>query len=174
MTMMSDGGPQPGGDPQLVEPEPLVAPPPVPVAQAIPALPPLAPEANAAAAPGVAGLEPPIDTDAMAAALRASSGRDPLPPPAPATEAAPSPSSAAAAPHRSRAPGAAAARRTARKPARPRPTPDFSGLPPAMAQSLARLAGVPWPPQPNGAGPHDKRELVQENAGPAPDKDGDE
>jgi hypothetical protein len=41
-----------------------------------------------------------------------------------------------------------------------------------MAQSLARLAGVPWPPQPNGAGPHDGRELVQESAGP--DKDSDE
>jgi hypothetical protein len=26
--------------------------------------------------------------------------------------------------------------------------PDFSGLPPAMAESLAKLAGVPWPPRP--------------------------
>ncbi len=25
--------------------------------------------------------------------------------------------------------------------------PDFSGLPPAMAESLAKLAGVPWPPR---------------------------
>ena len=27
--------------------------------------------------------------------------------------------------------------------------PDFSGLPPAMAESLAKLAGVPWPPRPD-------------------------
>jgi diguanylate cyclase (GGDEF)-like protein/PAS domain S-box-containing protein len=32
------------------------------------------------------------------------------------------------------------------KPAGRKPTPDFSGLPPAMAESLAKLAGVPWPP----------------------------
>ena len=29
-----------------------------------------------------------------------------------------------------------------------RRAPDFSGLPPAMAESLAKLAGVPWPPRP--------------------------
>jgi hypothetical protein len=33
------------------------------------------------------------------------------------------------------------------KPAARRQTPDFSGLPPAMAESLAKLAGVPWPPR---------------------------
>jgi diguanylate cyclase (GGDEF)-like protein/PAS domain S-box-containing protein len=33
------------------------------------------------------------------------------------------------------------------KPAAKKPTPDFSGLPPAMAESLAKLAGVPWPPE---------------------------
>jgi hypothetical protein len=32
--------------------------------------------------------------------------------------------------------------------AKRRPGPDFSGLPPAMAESLAKLAGVPWPPRP--------------------------
>ena len=31
--------------------------------------------------------------------------------------------------------------------AKRRPGPDFSGLPPAMAESLAKLAGVPWPPR---------------------------
>jgi diguanylate cyclase (GGDEF)-like protein/PAS domain S-box-containing protein len=43
----------------------------------------------------------------------------------------------------------AGARRAAKKAPTAEParaTPDFSGLPPAMAQSLARLAGVPWPP----------------------------
>jgi hypothetical protein len=30
-----------------------------------------------------------------------------------------------------------------------RRAPDFSGLPPAMAESLAKLAGVPWPPRPD-------------------------
>jgi hypothetical protein len=47
-----------------------------------------------------------------------------------------------------------------------RPVPDFSGLPPAMAQSLARLAGVPWPP-PEGAGGDagdDVRQLEDEGA----------
>jgi hypothetical protein len=56
-------------------------------------------------------------------------------------------------------------RRAAKKtPEPPRPTPDFSGLPPAMAQSLARLAGVPWPPQKSAAG-QDDRELEKEAAG---------
>jgi hypothetical protein len=49
----------------------------------------------------------------------------------------------------------AGAKRAVKKapPAEPaRATPDFSGLPPAMAQSLARLAGVPWPPPNNPPG----------------------
>jgi hypothetical protein len=41
--------------------------------------------------------------------------------------------------------------------------PDFSGLPPQMAASLAKLAGVPWPP--NG---DDERELADHDAGPVP------
>jgi hypothetical protein len=41
-----------------------------------------------------------------------------------------------------------------------------------MAQSLARLAGVPWPPS-NGADPHDGRALVQENAAPISDEEGE-
>ena len=43
--------------------------------------------------------------------------------------------------------------------------PDFSGLPPAMAESLAKLAGVPWPPPADGAG---QRELEKHGAGAAP------
>jgi hypothetical protein len=35
------------------------------------------------------------------------------------------------------------------KPAARRSGPDFSGLPPAMAESLAKLAGMPWPPRPD-------------------------
>jgi hypothetical protein len=45
-----------------------------------------------------------------------------------------------------------------------RPVPDFSGLPPAIAQSLAKLAGVPWPPQPDGKA-KDARQLEDETAG---------
>jgi len=46
-----------------------------------------------------------------------------------------------------------------------RPVPDFSGLPPAMAQSLARLAGVPWPPEGGGADAgEDGRQLEDEGA----------
>ena len=53
----------------------------------------------------------------------------------------------------------AGAKRAAKKapPVEPaRPSPDFSGLPPAMAQSLARLAGVPWPPPKNSPGAPDE------------------
>jgi hypothetical protein len=41
--------------------------------------------------------------------------------------------------------------------------PDFSGLPPQMAASLAKLAGVPWPPE-----GQDEQELADHAAGPAP------
>jgi diguanylate cyclase (GGDEF)-like protein/PAS domain S-box-containing protein len=55
-------------------------------------------------------------------------------------------------------------KRPAKKAAEPaRPTPDFSGLPPAMAQSLARLAGVPWPPQKTAGS--EEQELESEGAG---------
>ncbi len=58
-------------------------------------------------------------------------------------------------------------RRAAKKaPDPPRQAPDFSGLPPAMAKSLARLAGVPWPPQKAAPG-QDERELEKEAAGSA-------
>ncbi|MFA5898670.1 MAG: EAL domain-containing protein [Hyphomicrobium sp.] len=55
---------------------------------------------------------------------------------------------------------------SAAKPAAPKSAPDFSGLPPAMAESLAKLAGLPWPP-PAEAG---SRELEREAAGPPPGK----
>jgi hypothetical protein len=45
-----------------------------------------------------------------------------------------------------------------------RPVPDFSGLPPAMAESLAKLAGVPWPPQADA----DEREFEQQVASAPP------
>jgi hypothetical protein len=45
-----------------------------------------------------------------------------------------------------------------------RPVPDFSGLPPAMAQSLARLAGVPWPPPAESEAAQDERQLEDEIA----------
>jgi len=54
--------------------------------------------------------------------------------------------------------------------ARPGPrkpqTPDFAGLPPAMAESLAKLAGVPWPPR--GEAP--PLEFEQQVAGAPPAK----
>jgi diguanylate cyclase (GGDEF)-like protein/PAS domain S-box-containing protein len=48
--------------------------------------------------------------------------------------------------------------------AKRRPGPDFSGLPPAMAESLAKLAGVPWPPRAED----DDRELEANAAGNVP------
>lgn len=65
---------------------------------------------------------------------------------------------------RSRAPAPPRVAAAAPKP-RTRPVPDFSGLPPAMAESLAKLAGVPWPPQPETA--NDGRQLEDEVAGAA-------
>jgi hypothetical protein len=46
----------------------------------------------------------------------------------------------------------------------PRRGPDFSGLPPAMAESLAKLAGVPWPPRPED----EEHELEAHAAGHRP------
>ncbi len=50
------------------------------------------------------------------------------------------------------------------KPAARRPGPDFSGLPPAMAESLAKLAGMPWPPRPDD----EEREHQAQAAGQLP------
>jgi hypothetical protein len=44
---------------------------------------------------------------------------------------------------------------------------DFSGLPPQMAASLAKLAGVPWPPKPEGESKKDE-ESKEESVGAAP------
>jgi diguanylate cyclase (GGDEF)-like protein/PAS domain S-box-containing protein len=72
------------------------------------------------------------------------------------------PSLPAPAPHPHHAAGNGAANGTA-KPVARRAVPDFSGLPPQMAASLAKLAGVPWPP--NG---EDEPELADHAAGPPP------
>ncbi|KWT66725.1 diguanylate cyclase/phosphodiesterase (GGDEF & EAL domains) with PAS/PAC sensor(s) [Hyphomicrobium sulfonivorans] len=68
------------------------------------------------------------------------------------THPAPAPGNAAAfAPPPQNAPTDAPARRT---------PPDFASLPPTMAASLAKLAGVPWPPR-----EEDERELADHAAG---------
>jgi hypothetical protein len=113
----------------------------------------------------------PIDPEAMAAVLRGGPEPAAAPPPTPPpvrgskrTRSADSP--AKKPPPASRAPAAAANKRPTKKTVMPqRPVPDFSGLPPAMAQSLARLAGVPWPPEgANGEAGEDQRELEDEGA----------
>jgi hypothetical protein len=122
------------------------------------------------------------DMGAIADALRRAEREGPStvppapPPPQPATsplherlaaalpEAEPAPASA---PARTSAPARRpAARAPAARLAPKRATPDFSGLPPSMAQSLAKLAGVPWPPQPSADGAaKDARRLEEEVAG---------
>ncbi|MGZ5823258.1 MAG: EAL domain-containing protein, partial [Hyphomicrobium sp.] len=123
------------------------------------------------------------DMGAIADALRRAeregpSTLPPEPPPQPITsplherlaaalpEAEPAPAPAAP-PARTPAPARRpAARAPAARLAPKRPTPDFSGLPPSMAQSLAKLAGVPWPPQPLTDGvAKDARQLEEEVAG---------
>ncbi len=132
-------------------------------------------------APGLASQDRPApdevpDMGALADALRRAElegPQSPVPAPEPAPsplherlaaalpEAAPAPARASAAPRRP-APRLGAAARAVPK----RPVPDFSGLPPGMAQSLARLAGVPWPPQPPADGTaKEARQLESEGAG---------
>jgi hypothetical protein len=84
----------------------------------------------------------------------------PIPPQHPVQHAPPMPS-AAPRPHHGAGNGVAngIAKLAGRK-----AVPDFSGLPPQMAASLAKLAGVPWPP--NGDG-DDERELADHEAGQA-------
>ncbi len=125
------------------------------------------------AGPPPADQEP--DMGAIADALRRAERDDaqaPPPPPAPAPSplrqriaAAPAQSAAASARPAAAPVHRAPARPAAARPAQAkRPIPDFSGLPPAMAQSLAKLAGVPWPPQPDGNA-KESRELEDETAG---------
>ena len=110
-----------------------------------------------------------IDPDAMAAALLRvepkeprSAQREPKRPP----PAQPPPPAATV----SRGSAAAAKRPANKKTVLPqRPVPDFSGLPPAMAQSLARLAGVPWPPE--GDAGEDSRQFEDEGV-PSSGKNG--
>ncbi len=127
------------------------------------------------------GTDQEPDMGAIADALRRAESDASSPPPAPEF-APPSPApavsplrqriAAAPAPTAVVAPRAApaAVQRTPARPAAARPAqvkrhvPDFSGLPPAMAQSLAKLAGVPWPPQPDGK-TKDGRQLEDEAAG---------
>jgi EAL domain-containing protein (putative c-di-GMP-specific phosphodiesterase class I) len=84
----------------------------------------------------------------------------PIPPQHPVQQA---PSMPAQAPRPHHAAGNGAANGAA-KPVARKQVPDFSGLPPQMAASLAKLAGVPWPP--NGDG-DDERELADHEAGQA-------
>ncbi len=148
------GPPANKGGPPSLPPAPPVAgasaprSPPPPMPPAVPALQskgvgaPLAPEEAATPEP-----------DVLAAALR-------RPP-----EAAPAGKSAAAATTRMAQPN---------EPTRPTPpspsnssAPDFSGLSPQMAASLAKLAGVPWPPKPDGSSEKDE-EPKEESVGAAP------
>jgi diguanylate cyclase (GGDEF)-like protein/PAS domain S-box-containing protein len=88
-----------------------------------------------------------LDPDVMVAMLRDAANTD-------EQTAPPAPSSDAGSRRRSEPAPRTAAKKPARKPPQPRlkQMPDFSGLPPAMAESLARLAGVPWPPQEGASG----------------------
>jgi diguanylate cyclase (GGDEF)-like protein/PAS domain S-box-containing protein len=87
------------------------------------------------------------------------------PPPAPAWPAQPAPRTVQ--PQQPQSGVAANGSGNGAKPA-PRKAPDFSGLPPAMAESLAKLAGVPWPPRADAAS--GQREMEQQSAGAPPGK----
>jgi hypothetical protein len=108
--------------------------------------------------------------DALRAPEPPRNGADAPPQAAAATESASDAAEPQSEPAAAAAPGngqrrARLGKRAAKKAAEPpRATPDFSGLPPAMAQSLARLAGVPWPPQKTASG---QKELEKEAAGGA-------
>lgn len=95
-------------------------------------------EAEPAAEPEPVDDEP-VDPDAMMKALRGEAG--PVPG-APDKSEPDTKETTRGRPARKSPP-----RSTRRLGTAKRPAPDFSGLPPAMAQSLARLAGVPWPPE---------------------------
>ncbi len=81
----------------------------------------------------------PVDPDAMMKALRGEAGPVPGAPDKSEPDAK---ETTRGRPARKTPPRSSRRLGTAKRPA-----PDFSGLPPAMAQSLARLAGVPWPPE---------------------------
>ena len=159
---------------------PEMPPEPPPPQATFPEPPVATPEPPAMAAESVPE-EPPLDMSAIAAALRRAEAdgaeapavpSEPEPPLSPRRQrSAPAPRQSAPQAAQGR-PAAPPARRPPARLAQPkRPVPDFSGLPPAMAQSLARLAGVPWPPQQSAAdgGAPDERQLEDETVGP-PDK----
>jgi diguanylate cyclase (GGDEF)-like protein/PAS domain S-box-containing protein len=104
--------------------------------------------------------EDPEDTNPLFAAM-AQELQLPIPPQHPVQQAPSMPAPASRSHH---AAGNGAANGGA-KPVVRKQVPDFSGLPPQMAASLAKLAGVPWPP--NGDD-DDERELADHAAGPAP------
>jgi diguanylate cyclase (GGDEF)-like protein/PAS domain S-box-containing protein len=110
--------------------------------------------------------------------LVAAMARDPLPP-----EPMPEPPQPSFAPvHQSRPPrplapqrppavsanGASNGSGNGATPTGRRSTPDFSGLPPAMAESLAKLAGMPWPPRVDGEAPDQARDLEEQATGSIP------
>jgi diguanylate cyclase (GGDEF)-like protein/PAS domain S-box-containing protein len=163
-------------------------------ARAAPSASPAAPEPRASAPPRAEPRPPQSSPPVPAAEVRPSEPvpapapepeeRAPTPPPEPrASEPTPpppepkqsEPASPAEAPAAvQRRARVAAVKRPAKKPVlapapAQRPVPDFSGLPPAMAQSLARLAGVPWPPQPQAAAgaSNEERQLEEEGTAPA-------
>jgi diguanylate cyclase (GGDEF)-like protein/PAS domain S-box-containing protein len=139
--------------------------PPAQPAFAAPTMPPM-PMENSAPSPFDLFTEPPAphshelpeDTNPLFAAM-AQELQLPIPPQHPVQQA-PSMPAPAPRPHHGAGNGAA---NGAAKPVARKQVPDFSGLPPQMAASLAKLAGVPWPP--NG---DDERELADHDAGPAP------
>jgi len=151
MMAMGNAGRPPGAGPDSGETdEPGAFPPPLepPASAPPPPLPGL--PGHVAAGHEGADQEPLLDPDVMVAVLREAAN---------AKEQSSGPEAA----HRAAEsePAEPAPRAPAKRPARRSPpprlkktAPDFSGLPPAMAQSLARLAGVPWPPQdgPGGSG----------------------
>jgi diguanylate cyclase (GGDEF)-like protein/PAS domain S-box-containing protein len=90
------------------------------------------------------GVPPPQPEPAESNPLVAALAQDAEPAPAPRPSTgmfAPLPSRPAGSAPRARRLGTNGLKRAAAQPA-----PDFSHLPPAMAKSLAKLAGVPWPP----------------------------
>jgi hypothetical protein len=119
---------------------------------------------------GEHGMPPPPDDGAPFEPnpLLAALAQEPLPPelhPVPAPPPLQSPLFAPRAPASQHRPnGASNGAGNGVKPAARRTVPDFSGLPPAMAESLAKLAGVPWPPRPE----EDERELEEQASGPLP------
>ncbi len=147
-----------GGPPPLPPASPPVAgasapsspPPPLPPAAS-------APQSNGVVAPPAPEEAAPPEPDVLAEALRASpeaasAGEQPAAPPPIQKDEPAQPNQPAQ--FKPVAPVQSSAA-------------DFSGLPPQMAASLAKLAGVPWPPKPEGESKKDE-ESKEESVGAAP------